>query len=225
MKSNIQSLSDKQCDDLTVTSESVTATSKKTLYKFSLNALIIVAISILVNIAIRADYLYFQLSHGQISVTETIQLIMLAITAVTFVNIARTQKAVSHAALLIAGFFAVLMIREMDEWLDHIYHGFWVVPALITASAAIYYAYTGGQRTINEMAAILRAPFMNMLVGGVVLLLVFSRLYGMGSFWSGVMQDHYIRDVKNISEEGIELLCYCLIALSAMKARRAIKKC
>jgi len=54
--------------------------------------------------------------------------------------------------------------------------------------------------------------------------LVFSRLYGMGSFWQHVMGEHYVRDVKNISEEGIELLCYSLIALSAVRTRRELKR-
>ncbi|MDF5473975.1 NAD(P)-dependent oxidoreductase, partial [Vibrio parahaemolyticus] len=66
----------------------------------------------------------------------------------------------------------------------------------------------GGKGTVNEMARILQVPHMKLLIGAVVLLLVFSRLYGMGSFWQQVMNESYIRDVKNISEEGMELLCY-----------------
>ena len=58
----------------------------------------------------------------------------------------------------------------------------------------------------------------------MILLLVFSRLYGMGSFWQHVMGEHSVRDVKNISEEGIELLCYSLIALSAVRTRRELKR-
>ncbi|MGP8308889.1 hypothetical protein [Vibrio sp. YIC-376] len=44
----------------------------------------------------------------------------------------------------------------------------------------------------------------------------------MGSFWRSVLDASYIREVKNISEEGIELLCYSLIALSAFRTRREI---
>ncbi len=58
---------------------------------------------------------------------------------------------------------------------------------------------------------------MNLLVTGVMLLLVFSRLFGMGSFWHNVMGDDYVRAVKNIAEEGTELLAYCLIAFASLK--------
>lgn len=65
---------------------------------------------------------------------------------------------------------------------------------------------------------------MPMLITAVVLLLVFSRLYGMGSFWHSVMEEHYLREVKNLSEEAIELLCYSLISLSAVKTYYLLTK-
>ncbi|MCW1890551.1 hypothetical protein OK016_20470 [Vibrio chagasii] len=44
------------------------------------------------------------------------------------------------------------------------------------------------------------SPHMNLLVTGVMLLLVFSRLFGMGS-WHNVMGDDYVRAVKNIGKK------------------------
>ena len=64
---------------------------------------------------------------------------------------------------------------------------------------------------------------MNFLIGSVVLLIVFSGLYGMGHFWYSVMGEHYIREVKNVSEESMELLCYSLIALAAAKTRISMR--
>ncbi len=116
------------------------------------------------------------------------------------------------------------MIREMDYWFDMIHHGSWVFPALAVTALACAKAYQGGKGTVNQMAVILQSPYMKLLIGSVVLLVVFSRLYGMGSFWQHVMGEHYVRDVKNISEEGIELLCYSLIALSAVRTRRELKR-
>ncbi|MFB9136656.1 hypothetical protein M1D72_01785 [Vibrio sp. AK197] len=197
----------------------VTADTKKTIYRQLLNALMIVAIGILVNLSIRVDYTLFGVSLGEQSLTETLQLVMLAGSAVCFFSLGRRMSQVKHASYLIAAFFVVLMIREMDVWFDMIAHGSWVYPALLVTFAALYNAYKGGKQSINEMGQILKSRHMNMLIGGVMLLLVFSRLYGMGSFWQSVMSDSYIRDVKNISEETMELLCYCLIALGAAKTR------
>ncbi|GAW98054.1 hypothetical protein MTCD1_03724 [Colwellia marinimaniae] len=42
----------------------------------------------------------------------------------------------------------------------------------------------------------------------------------MGDFWEAVMAEHYVRDVKDISEETIELLCYAFIAFYAHKVKR-----
>ncbi|BCN25685.1 hypothetical protein [Vibrio alfacsensis] len=205
-----------------VQSNVITEETKRTIYKSMLSALTIVAISILVNLSIRVDYVLLGSSLGETSVTETLQLIMLAVASWSFYRISKQEPQVSHAAILISGFFAVLMIREMDYWMDMIHHGSWVFPALAVTALACAKAYQGGKATVNEMATILQSPYMKLLIGSVVLLLVFSRLYGMGSFWQHVMNEHYVRDVKNISEEGMELLCYSLIALSAVRTHREL---
>nr|WP_321273373.1 hypothetical protein [uncultured Vibrio sp.] len=201
----------------------ITDESKHTIYRACLNALMIVAISIVVNLSIRLDYVVLDSNLGESSITETLQLIMLAIASWSFFSLSKRTPELKHAAVLISGFFAVLMIREMDYWMDMIHQGSWVFPALTITALACAKAYQGGKGTVNEMARILQNPHMKLLTGSVVLLLVFSRLYGMGSFWRHVMDESYIRDVKNISEEGIELLCYSLIALSAFRTRREIK--
>lgn len=62
----------------------------------------------------------------------------------------------------------------------------------------------------------------DILVLGMAMLLVFSRLYGMGDFWKEVMDENYIRIIKNISEEAIELLSYLIIAISGSKIKRRL---
>ncbi len=219
MKTNSHIVSETKSAAQSDARSDITAETKKTIYRHILNALIIVAIGILVNLSIRIDYNIFHEAIGEASVTETLQLIMLAGSAWCFFSLGRKKPQVRHAAYLIASFFVVMMIREMDAWFDMIAHGSWVYPALLVTFVACRYAYKGGKNTVNQMAQILKSRHMNLLVGGVMLLLVFSRLYGMGSFWQSVMSEHYIRDVKNISEETMELLCYCLIALGSAKTR------
>lgn len=201
----------------------ITDESKHTIYRACLSALMMVAVSIVVNLSIRLDYVVLGSDLGELSITETLQLVMLAIASWSFFNLSKHMPELKHAAILISGFFAVLMIREMDYWMDMIHSGSWVFPALTVTALACAKAYQGGKGSVNEMARILRNPHMKLLIGSVMLLFVFSRLYGMGSFWRHVMDESYIRDVKNISEEGIELLCYSLIALSAFRTRRELK--
>ncbi|MED5505057.1 MAG: hypothetical protein VYC54_11615 [Pseudomonadota bacterium] len=224
MKTDTVKQAESAQSNLVAENSKVTEESKRIIYKSMLSALTIVAISILVNLSIRVDYVLLGSTLGETSVTETLQLIMLAVASWSFFRVSRQESHLSHAAILISGFFAVLMIREMDYWFDMIHHGSWVFPALAITALACAKAYRGGKGTVNEMAIILQSPYMKLLIGSVILLLVFSRLYGMGSFWQHVMGEHYVRDVKNISEEGIELLCYSLIALSAVRTRRELKR-
>ncbi|MGF1911717.1 hypothetical protein L4C38_20070 [Vibrio kasasachensis] len=76
---------------------------------------------------------------------------------------------------------------------------------------------------MNQLAVLLRIHAVKQMIAWVVLLLVFSRIYGMGAFWQDVMNEYYVREVKNIVEEGIELLCYSLICLSGIQAFRQVR--
>lgn len=187
------------------------------IYKRCQTALVVLAIGFIVNLAIRIDFVFLSGRIGENSVTEMLQQFLLIVSSGAFAYLAKKRPEVKHAAMLISAFFAVMFIRELDYWFDMIVHGAWVVPALLVAGSAIFYAIKNGKRTIDQLALILASPHMNMLITGVMLLLVFSRLFGMGSFWHGVMGEHYISNVKTIAEEGTELLAYCLIAFASLK--------
>lgn len=198
--------------------------AKETFQKVALNALIVAALSILVNLCLRADFIFLHNTLGETSFTESAQLLMLAITIGSFYHLASIKGETNYAAVLIAGFFSVLMLREMDVWFDMIAHGSWVVPAIAVTATACYIAYKGGNQTIEQMAQLLNTRYMPILVTGLVILLVFTRLYGMGSFWHAVMGDHYMREIKNLSEEATELMAYSIIAFAAFKTNRLVKR-
>ncbi|MCT7641747.1 hypothetical protein N5U03_08005 [Aliarcobacter butzleri] len=61
----------------------------------------------------------------------------------------------------------------------------------------------------------LKIPHMKLMIFSVMFLFVFSRLFGMGSFWRQVMKDNFVYEVKAMIEEGTELLAYGLILYSA----------
>ncbi|PMM50229.1 hypothetical protein [Vibrio splendidus] len=191
--------------------------TSQVIYKRCQTALVVLAIGIVANLALRIDFVLLNGNVGEISATEMLQQLLLILTSGSFAYLAREKREVKHAALLISAFFAMLFIRELDYWFDMIAHGAWVYPAIIIAGSAIFYAIRNGKQTVDQLALILASPHMNLLVTGVMLLLVFSRLFGMGSFWQGVMGEHYISNVKTIAEEGTELLAYCLIAFASLK--------
>ncbi len=198
--------------------------TSQVIYKRCQTALVVLAIGIIVNLAIRIDFVYLSGKIGENSITEMLQQLLLLISSGAFAYLAKKRPEVKHAAMLISAFFAVMFIRELDYWFDMIFHGAWAYPAIIIAASAIFYAAKNGKRSIDQLAFILASPHMNLLVTGVMLLLVFSRLFGMGSFWQGVMGEHYISNVKTIAEEGTELLAYCLIAFASLKTVHGITR-
>ncbi|MFA0413679.1 hypothetical protein AB4520_07695 [Vibrio renipiscarius] len=198
--------------------------SSRIILKSFHTALIAIAICLLVNVALRIDYIFFGNSLGEASVTEILELVMLAISSGSFFLVAKQRPSLKHAAVLVGAFFLVMFIRENDGWLDHIAHGSWVYPAVLTAVAAIIYAAKNGKQSVTQLAVILNAPSANLLILGLIMLLVYSRLMGMGGFWKDVMSEHYVRDVKSIVEEGTELLAYCIIAYASVKIQRHLKK-
>ena len=51
---------------------------------------------------------------------------------------------------------------------------------------------------------------------GLVLLLIYSRLFGMTALWHGLLSENYVRVFKNAAEECTELLAYTLIMAAAL---------
>lgn len=198
--------------------------SSKIILKRFQTALIAIAICLLVNVALRIDYVFLGNTLGEASVTEILEVVMLAISSASFFFVAKQRPTLKHAAVLIGAFFLVMFIRENDGWLDHISHGSWVYPALLTTFAAIIYAAKNGKQTFTQLAVILNTPPATLLIFGLMMLLVYSRLIGMGDFWKDVMSEHYIRDVKNIVEESTELLAYCIIAYASLQIQRRLKR-
>ncbi|MEI8634542.1 hypothetical protein P4S72_25985 [Vibrio sp. PP-XX7] len=181
--------------------------------------------SLLVILCISFDYTYGARIINETSMTEYMQQILLGIAVIAFYRVKTQRYSLRHGAILISGFFLVLSIRELDFLFDYIRHGFWVYPALAVTGAAIFYAAGAKKQIVNQLAEILSAPNMRILVCGLFLLLVFSRLFGMGPFWKMIMQDHYMRGVKDVAEEGIELLCYGLIAYASVSTQLYLKRC
>lgn len=196
--------------------------SKQEIYKSLRLVLSVAFVGIFTNLIFRIDYVLLNTGSGELSLTEFTQLFALAVTIFSFSSLIKHNAGLKHASYLIVGFFIVLFIRELDFLFDYIIHGFWVYPALIVTCSALFLAYQGKDVIVNEMAFLLKKPSMKLILIGVALLLFFTRLYGMGDFWSNVMSDNYVGKVKTLSEEGSELLSYYLIALGSLTLRKKL---
>lgn len=201
----------------------VSVTSQKTnnaVIKWNLYYIIsIIAVCLIVNVSIRLDY-YFLQGIPELSFTETLQGLALVCINLCFYKMIKAPN-VGAGSLLVFGFFTALLIRECDFWFDKITHGFWFYPAMFTTLITLVLFSKRGKSGFTEFVNLLRVPAMNKVIVGVIVLIIFSRIFGTGSFWRDVVsQDAFV--VKTIIQEGLELLCYCFITIGAWETQQQV---
>jgi hypothetical protein len=160
------------------------------------------------------DVVWLNNALHETSCTEIAQEVMLAAIALMYFNRARHSAAQRPVMVLVAGFFSCMLIRELDFLFDEIFHGSWSWFALATALACLAIALREPHRILPGLAAMMSHSSWSLMSAGMLTTLVFSRLFGMHELWEHLMLDGYNRTVKNIAEEGSELLGYslCLFA-------------
>lgn len=165
-------------------------------------------------------YVDISIFHDQvkeISLTEVTQETFLGLIVATFIYLAVNKPQHRGFYGLVAGFFAALLIRELDDLFDLVWHGFWVYPALAVSLVAIALARYYRGSVLNGFAEFCQSKSYIIMMCGLVTLLVFSRLFGMGEFWKVILSDGYVRVAKNIAEEGVELLGYGFVLVASGK--------
>jgi hypothetical protein len=112
-----------------------------------------------------------------------------------------------------------MFIRELDGLFDPISHSFWLWPALATAAFCLFKGFGTPNSRANSISALARfsqSSSFNMIVAGFGVL-VFSRIFGMGTLWHQILQDGYQRLAKTMVEEGLELVAYCIFLTGSVQ--------
>ncbi|MFO7339024.1 MAG: hypothetical protein C0P65_004290 [Lysobacteraceae bacterium] len=163
-----------------------------------------------------ADIHWLRNSVGEWSLVELTQLGFLTTTVLAFVRLARAREDERGFAVLAAAFFACMLVRELDAVWDLLFRGLWSLLVTAVAAAGLGYAVRHRRSTLAALARFLVSRSAAVMTVGLVLLLVYSRLFGMTSLWHGLLAEHYVRVFKNAAEECTELLGYTLIMASAL---------
>lgn len=148
------------------------------------------------------------------SIVEITQEIFLAIIVSLFFFHAYRNSLLRHSLILLGGFFTCMLIRELDFLFDAIRLGAWFWFACAVAIICFLITLRYPDATLTGLVEFLKHPSYGMMLAGLFCILVFSRLFGMQILWQSILSGGYQRVVKNIVEEGIELLGYtfCLFA-------------
>lgn len=179
---------------------------------YFLGLALLLAVSALV---IRLEVTQVSGNIGENSLVEYLQESYLFIAGSLFTAVAVMRSEQRGFAFLASALFYTMLIRELDGLLDQINHGFWKYPAWLLATSAIGYASLNKKTLIEPLTKYVNHESYGLMLAGILILLVFSRIYGMGDVWQGIMKEGYMRSVKNLAEEGVELLAYSLIVFSA----------
>ncbi len=156
------------------------------------------------------DLNFFRDSVTEISVTEIVQELVLAGVMIIHFMLARKYSPLRLCNILIGGLFLAMLIRELDAVFDMISHGSWVWFALATSAIALIYPLSRWKTAAAQLEEYTHTPGYGMMLAGLMTILVFSRLLGMGELWNFILQDGYVRAAKNAVEEGCEMYGYML---------------
>ena len=167
------------------------------------------------------------------SFTEFTQEAYILLTALIFLFIGKRFESLRPIAYFGGGGFLVVLVREMDAYLDAIYHGAWFPFALLILAATLYSSYRNRHKFVESLNLLMSTPAFGFLVAGGLCVFVFARLFGAKSTWIAVFAVDVLepnspgRWVKNAVEEGSELFGYTLILCASIElwsyARRTLK--
>ncbi|WP_410015771.1 hypothetical protein ACL2XG_07890 [Sodalis sp. RH24] len=149
------------------------------------------------------------------SLTEVAQELVLAAIVALHLWLMR-NPALRASSLLVAGFFACMLVREMDFAFDAIRHGSWFWVATAIALVCLAFAAADAKRALRGLAGYFGHPSYGLVCAGLLNVLVFSRLMGIGELWRSLLDENYLRAIKNAVEEGSELFGYCLCLLATL---------
>lgn len=174
-------------------------------------------------ITINIDYFVLENGLSERSLTELFQQLLLLASIGVF-SWSATKVAESRTLfILVAGFFGCMFLRELDFYFDMIVHGFWFYPTLLLASSVILYSVKHSADLISSVRSFGQTnAYFNILVG-LVIILIFSRLFGSGTLWKEVMNEDYQHLYKTIIQEGLELFGYVFIFIGSFHQLRAVQ--
>ena len=109
-----------------------------------------------------------------------------------------------------------MFLRELDYYFDMIVHGFWFYPTILLAASVIIYSIKNIDNLANSFRCFSQTQaYFNILIG-LVIIMIFSRLFGSSVLWREIMNDDYKHVYKTIIQEGLELFGYILIFIGSL---------
>ncbi len=185
---------------------------KPLIYEF----LILTILILLTPLAVLVDITFLKNELTEVSITEFMQAFFIFISAIIFYKASSKQMESRGLYILISGFFTMMFIRELDNFLDVIFHGFWKIPVALVFIYSIYLANKNRTTILQALITHNQSKEFTYLFIGLMIIMIFSRVFGTGSLWQSIMADNYHRIQKRAVQEGLELFGYSLLFYGAI---------
>ncbi len=180
---------------------------KSLIYEF----LVLSVLMLLTPLAILVDIAFLKNELSEISITEFKQAFFILISAIIFYKASSKKIESKGLFILVSGFFTIMFIRELDNFLDVIFHGFWKVPVTLVLGITLYFANINRTTILQPLVTHNQSKEFTYLFIGLMVVMIFSRIFGTGSLWQSIMADNYHRIQKRVIQEGLELFGYSLL--------------
>jgi len=160
----------------------------------------------------------FEHRFSEQSMTEYAQELLLLLTILVFLFCFKFFPHQEVITYLIGGFLGMAFIREYDAFLDsNVADGFWPVLAYSLAAICAFQVYKQRNQFWEQLERFIQNRSFGIFIAGLMIVFIFSRLYGYNLMWETVMEENYMYVVTRASEEAIELLGYTLIFLGSIE--------
>lgn len=169
----------------------------------------------LLSLSIVYSVTYYDISRTGVisdsSLTEALQESLLFISICIYAYIVKRYHA--KGVILVAGFLTCMLIREWDVVFDDLlFHGAWKYLAIPAAVLSCYLALRSGKdKVIADLACFMQKKAYNVLLLGMTVVLVISRILGMRVLLKLFSSISFNQGLKNFIEEGSELFGYLII--------------
>lgn len=169
----------------------------------------------LLSLSIVYSVTYYDISRTGVisdsSLTEALQESLLFISICIYAYIVKRYHA--KGVILVAGFLTCMLIREWDVVFDDLlFHGAWKYLAIPAAVLSCYLALRSGKdKVIADLACFIQKKAYNVLLLGMTVVLVISRILGMRVLLKLFSSISFNQGLKNFIEEGSELFGYLII--------------
>ncbi len=189
-----------------------------TLFKTITYSAILILIWYLMLLDSRSDASLGKFSEN--SFTEITQELFLLISAVIYGTIAFKFPKVRGLAILMTGLCLSALVREYNNYFHSYFRGFWQLLVTVILVITAWIAYKNKDTIEKPLRSFLKKPAFGITLSAFLIIMVFSRFYGLHAIWENILEAELqglYREVKNASEEGIELLGYTMLLFGSIE--------